>query len=177
TSPSACRNDNRQLRPREADRFVLRWIFLWQSWFGRRKPQITRMSRIENWEGRPPCRPIVANCEKPCSARAAQRRGYNLSTDYCRRFASRFVQFKLALTLWICAACSSRWAVTASSPFFSSLIVASCCPTFLIDLLTQLEHAENRHFRAFAHRFGQGDFRLHVQERVVRLFEGVHFHE
>ncbi|PYJ74136.1 MAG: hypothetical protein DME72_03880 [Verrucomicrobia bacterium] len=23
-------------------------------------------------------RPIVANCEKPCSARAAQRRGYNL---------------------------------------------------------------------------------------------------
>src|SRR5437867_726639 len=41
----------------------------------------------------------------------------------------------------------------------------------------QLEHAQNWYFRTFADRLGQDNFRLHVQERVVRLLERVHFHE
>ena len=41
----------------------------------------------------------------------------------------------------------------------------------------QLEHAQDRRFGAFAQRFRQNDFRSHVQQRIMRLLQRVHFHE
>src|SRR5438105_9195021 len=44
------------------------------------------------------------------------------------------------------------------------------------ELFAQLEHSQNRQFGALPNFFGQSDFRLHIQERVVSFFERVLFH-